>query len=86
MAVRSRQCVVDCEKRQAQGVINHDLDGRVDRKEHCVACSKTDASSAYAATFIFTATVNNEEAKFCLRSRTVQQSRDYSKMTKQLSI
>ena len=85
MAVRSRHCVVGCEKWQAEGVINHDLDGRVNGKEHCVECSKTDASSANAATCIFTATVKNEEAKFYLRSRTVQQSRNYSKMTKQFS-
>jgi hypothetical protein len=66
MAVRSRHCVADSEKRQTQGVIKHDLDGRATRKEHCVEFSKTDASSTYAATFIFTATLKNEETKFYL--------------------
>ena len=31
---------------------------------YCVDCSKSDASSTFAATFIFTATLKNEEAKF----------------------
>lgn len=74
MAVRSRHCVVECEKRQAEGVIKHDLDGRVNWREHCVECSKTDVSSTYVATIVFTATVKNEEAKFYVGCRTVQQS------------
>jgi hypothetical protein len=49
-------------RKEAQGVIKLDLNGGVTRKEHCVECSKTDASCMCAARFIFTATLKNEWA------------------------